>query len=158
MFWFGLFSYEDLIYRKLEMSDGTFEDWPILVVEKDKAIERATKRKERFLSVLPKTYDSLYQKWIFLLQDINLNYIFLDMDEIRMMENDTENFDRKLKEILNSLDDFNSNKFDILMKDFVGIQIKEGILDKEISHPKYKEEIIHLLCGYSWIRKVPWEE
>lgn len=157
MFWFSLFSSEDVVYRKLEMDDGTFEDWPMLVVEKDKAIERAIKRKERFLSLLPKSYDSLYQKWILLLQDIRLNYILVDMDEIRMMD-DAEDFDRKLIEVLDSLDDLKLSKYDILMRDFAGMQIKESQLGIEIVQPKTEEEIVQFLCGYSWIRKVPWEE
>ncbi|GEM_PF-1473997 len=158
MFWFSLFSSEDVFYKKLEMEDGTFEDWPILVVERNIALDRVKKRKKSFLNLLPKGYDSLYSKWINLLQNINLMYIHLDMDEIRMMADNEDEYDLKLKEVLASVDNLTLYNSNILLEYFSGIEIEKSLFGIKINNPKSDEEIVSFLCGNSWIRKVTWEK
>lgn len=81
------------------------------------------------------------------------------MTEIWIMADSLEQYNKDLIEGLKILD---SGRLDILnyqkiFKNFVGLDIKKGFLSNSIICPEIYEDIVSLLCGYSWIKEVPWE-
>jgi hypothetical protein len=89
---------------------------------------------------------------------VGTTYLQIDMTEIWMMADDSKRFYENLKKALNVFVVSNQENISILLSEYVGIKIKEKMFTKKIIYPETEEEVISLLCGYSWIEKVPWEK
>lgn len=157
LFWFSLFSINDIVYSDVGMDDGSTEKVPKLVVGTAMGRERATERKANFLKLIPRKYESIYEKWLKLLNEVNESYLHVDLAEIWIMESDSNIFEANIRSALSAVESGNKQNLNVLLDKFVGMKIQTGLLFNKIIHPNSEDEIICMLCGYSWFRKVSWE-
>ncbi len=160
LFWLGLFTEEDIRTDRIEMAGGSFAECPNLVVAAKLAKERAVAGKNEFMLLLPENYRNLYDLWLKTINEIDVGYIHMEMSEIWEISNDSELFLSELKTALNTI---SNKKLDILnfkkyINNITGLEIEKGNNENIILSPKKKEEIISVLCGFSWIKEVIWEK
>jgi len=158
LFWFTLYSPEDIVLKEIVMVDGTFEQCPTLIVDWSIAKSRVLERRKHIFAIIPKAYSEIYDTWIRFIDSIEATYLHIDMTEIWMMADDFNTFYENLKKALNVFIISDQEKISILLNEYVGITIKDKLFTKKNIHPETEEDIISLLCGYSWSGEVPWEK
>jgi len=157
--WLCLFSSEDILIEDIEMNDGTLKKIPKLRTKKKFAIERVKKHRQMILKLIGKKFDEMYNNWINYLDSVEKEYIYLELVEIWVMSSDFDKFNQDLVDMVNFIDKemLEVNLFNKLFSELVGIEIKKGMFANSIIQPTESNEIVHILCGYGWIRKVKWD-
>lgn len=158
LFWFTLYSAEDIVLKEIEMKNGSLEQCPTLIIDYNVAKLRVSERKNYIFSIIPKAYNELYDIWMKFIDSIKAPYLQIDMTEIWMMADDLNVFNENLKKALNVFSRLNQNDISVLLNEYVGIKVQKKLFTKKIIHPEAEKEIVSLLCGYSWIKEVPWEK
>lgn len=156
LFWFTMYSQDDVFFMDVEMDNDTIEKAPTLVVALPKGIERAEERAKNVFQIIPNFYTDLYQQWIRFLKGfassptLLTKYLHVDMTEIWMMSRDSEQFEKDLRMALSATDGTEHAFWNVLIKEFVGIEMRSGLFSKEkkITYPKTVDGIQSLLTGY----------
>lgn len=158
LFWLTLYSPEDIVFKKIEMQDGTFEQCPTLIIDYNVAKSRALEKRSYVFSIIPKAYSKLYDIWIKFIDSIEAKYLQIDMTEIWIMVDEFNIFCENLKKALSVFTGSNQADISILLNEYVGIKVQKKLFTKKIIQPETEKEIVSLLCGYSWVKEVPWEK
>ncbi|GCF09144.1 hypothetical protein [Dictyobacter arantiisoli] len=158
LFWFTLYSPNDVFLMDVEMDDAPIEQVPTLVVDLPTGIERAEERANNVFHILPHSYTDLYQQWLRFLKGLAPHpalppkYVHIDLTELWMMSDDTEQFTKDLRMAVSAVDRTDRALWDVLIEEFVGIVMRSGFFSKEkkITYPKTVDGIQSLLTGYDW--------
>lgn len=165
LFWFTMYSNNDLFFMDVEMDDDTVKKAPTFVVELPKGIERAEEREKNVFKIIPNSYTDLYQQWISFLKviathpNILTKYMHVDMTEIWIMSDDSEKFEKDLRISLSAADGTENSFWNVLIREFAGIEMRSGLFSKEkkITYPDTVDGIKSILAGYDWNRNFKWK-
>jgi hypothetical protein len=157
LFWFTLFDEKDFFYYKYISKNGNELKLPRLAINFETGFERLCKRQKLFAKLIPPKLFYLYDKWAFLIQDLDTSYIHIDVSGLVENINELKEIDLYIRQILKIIDDVTGSEAKNIIKDFIGIEIKKTILSRKITFPEDINDITALLCGSSWLNDKPWE-
>lgn len=165
LFWFTIYSHNDVFFMDVEMDTDTVKNVPTFVVALPKGIERAEEREKQVFQIIPKAYADLYQQWIHFLKDSASHptsltkYIHVDMTEIWIMSDNSEKFERDLRLSLSAVDGAEQLLWNVLLREFAGIKMRSRLFSKEkkITYPDTIDGIKSILAGSNWDGTLPWK-
>ncbi|MEN8904537.1 MAG: hypothetical protein ABF289_01110 [Clostridiales bacterium] len=157
LFWFTLFTNENVEYFDCMLKNGTKIKIPKLVVDFEAGFERLCNRHKQFIKLIPPKMVYLYDKWAFLIQDIDTNYIHIDLSSLISNVEEFRHFDIYIQQILSIIDLVPDPNSISIIKEFIGITFKKSFFSKKIVSHDNLNEITALLCGSSWLNDKPWE-
>jgi len=164
LFWFTMYSNNDLFFMDVEMDNDTVKKVPTFVVELSKGIQRAEEREKKVFMMIPNSYEDLYRQWTSFLKNIathpniRTKHIHVEMTEIWIMADDSEKFEKDLGISLSAVDGTENSFWNVLIREFAGIEIRSGLFSKgkKITYPDTEDGIKSILAGYDWNRKFKW--
>jgi hypothetical protein len=159
--WFTAFAASDIFQAIYDMEDedtGEELEVPVAALRTttDLALQRALACRAACFGILPDSLRTVYDDWLALLQGLERPYLFVELSELWMMKAD-EPYDDFLSTGVRAMDDFRLEDWQVLF-DHAGIIYDPAT--RNVSGPtEYREDVVpYLLCGHSWIRRVPWEK